>query len=95
MALSAGLGLNDLDPVFVLKAPGLPIGARRHRAVDGDGDSRPRRIQSIRCDDLGDRLAPMFPRLAVEGGRAAFEAGRMPKRLYASASSPEDGVIEA
>jgi len=34
-------------------------------------------------------------RLAVEGGRAAFEAGRMPRRLYASASSPEDGVIEA
>ena len=34
-------------------------------------------------------------RLAVEAGRAAYLAGRMPRRLYASASSPEDGVIEA
>ena len=32
-------------------------------------------------------------RLAVEGGRAAFESGRMPKRLYATASSPIDGLI--
>lgn len=34
-------------------------------------------------------------RLAVEAGRAAFEAGRIPKRLYATASSPLDGLIEA
>jgi thiazole synthase len=32
-------------------------------------------------------------RLAVESGRLAFEAGRMPKRLYASASSPMVGVV--
>jgi thiazole synthase len=31
-------------------------------------------------------------RHAVEAGRLAFEAGRMPRRLYASASSPLDGV---
>ncbi|MEZ4279590.1 MAG: thiazole synthase [Myxococcota bacterium] len=31
-------------------------------------------------------------RKAVEAGRAAYEAGRMPKRLYASASSPLDGT---
>ena len=33
--------------------------------------------------------------LAIEAGRLAFEAGRMPRRLYASASSPEEGVVEA
>jgi len=33
-------------------------------------------------------------RLAVEAGRAAFEAGRIPRRLYATASSPEDGLID-
>lgn len=33
-------------------------------------------------------------RLAVEAGRRAFRAGRMPKRLYANASSPESGLIE-
>ncbi len=32
-------------------------------------------------------------RLAVEAGRSAFEAGRMPKRLYATASSPTEGLI--
>jgi thiazole synthase len=31
-------------------------------------------------------------RRAVEAGRLAYEAGRMPKRLYASASSPLDGT---
>jgi thiazole synthase len=31
--------------------------------------------------------------LAVQAGRLAFESGRMPKRLYASASSPLAGVI--
>jgi len=32
-------------------------------------------------------------KLAVESGRLAFEAGRMQKRLYASASSPMAGVV--
>jgi thiazole synthase len=33
-------------------------------------------------------------RQAVEAGRAAFLAGRMPQRLYANASSPLGGLIE-
>ncbi len=32
-------------------------------------------------------------KLAVESGRLAFEAGRMPRRRYASASSPPDGIV--
>ena len=32
-------------------------------------------------------------RHAVHAGRLSREAGRMPRRLYASASSPLDGVI--
>ncbi len=32
-------------------------------------------------------------KLAIEAGRLAYVAGRMPKRLYASASSPLSGVI--
>ena len=31
-------------------------------------------------------------RHSVEGGRAAREAGRIPKRLYAEASTPEEGI---
>ena len=30
---------------------------------------------------------------AVQGGRLAFKAGRIPRKLYASASSPLDGVV--
>ncbi|MDE3032020.1 MAG: thiazole synthase, partial [Acidobacteriota bacterium] len=30
---------------------------------------------------------------AVQAGRLAFESGRMPKRLFASASSPVAGVV--
>jgi len=33
-------------------------------------------------------------RLAVDGGRKAFLAGRMPRRDYANASSPSAGLIE-
>jgi thiazole synthase len=33
-------------------------------------------------------------REAVSAGRKAFRAGRMPRKLYASASSPLDGLIE-
>lgn len=32
-------------------------------------------------------------KLAIEAGRLAYVAGRMPKRLYASASSPTSGVV--
>lgn len=33
-------------------------------------------------------------RMAVEAGRLAYEAGRIPKKLYAQASSPVEGMIE-
>src|SRR5262247_785788 len=33
-------------------------------------------------------------REAVSAGRKAFLAGRMPKKAYANASSPEQGLIE-
>ena len=33
-------------------------------------------------------------RLGVEAGRLAFRAGRIPRRLYAQASTPEDGTPE-
>ena len=32
-------------------------------------------------------------KLAVEAGRAAFRAGRIPRKRYASASSPLDGIV--
>jgi thiazole synthase len=32
-------------------------------------------------------------KLGVEAGRLAFRAGRIPRKAYASASSPLDGLI--
>ncbi len=32
-------------------------------------------------------------KLALEAGRLAYKSGRIPKRLYAQASSPEEGLI--
>ena len=32
-------------------------------------------------------------KLAVQAGRLAYRAGRMPKRMYASASSPLEGIV--
>ena len=43
------------------------------------------------ADDAGKMALAM--KLAVEAGRLAFESGRMPKKLYASASSPLAGVV--
>ncbi len=34
-------------------------------------------------------------RLAVEAGRLAYRAGRIPKKPYASASSPESGTVRS
>jgi len=34
-------------------------------------------------------------KLAIQAGRLAFEAGRIPKRLYAKASSPIEGMINS
>jgi thiazole synthase len=32
-------------------------------------------------------------RLAAEAGRLAWRSGRIPRKLYASASSPSEGMI--
>ena len=34
-------------------------------------------------------------RLATEAGRLAYQSGRIPKKLYATASSPLEGTIAA
>ena len=34
-------------------------------------------------------------KLAVQAGRSAYLAGRMPKKLYATASSPREGVVRS
>jgi thiazole synthase len=47
---------------------------------------------AIAAAEDAERMATAM-KLAVEAGRHAFLAGRMPKKLYASASSPMVGVV--
>lgn len=47
---------------------------------------------AIALADDAEKMA-LAMKLGVEAGRLAFEAGRMPRKLYASASSPVEGVI--
>src|ERR1700735_42602 len=47
---------------------------------------------AIAAADDAEKMA-LAMKLGVEAGRLAFEAGRMEKRLYASASSPMAGVV--
>jgi len=47
---------------------------------------------AIAAADDAEKMAAAMKH-AVQAGRLAFEAGRMPKKLYASASSPLEGMI--
>ena len=47
---------------------------------------------AVAAADKSEKMA-LAMKLAVEAGRLAFEAGRMEKKLYASASSPLTGVL--
>ncbi len=47
---------------------------------------------AIAAADDAEKMAKAM-RLAIDAGRLAFEAGRMEKKLYASASSPMAGVV--
>jgi thiazole synthase len=42
--------------------------------------------------EVSEKMAEAM-KLAVQAGRLAYLAGRMPKKLYASASSPLAGVV--
>ena len=41
-----------------------------------------------------DIITPDFEENTLKAGRLAFEAGRIPRKLYATASSPTEGAIE-
>jgi thiazole synthase len=47
---------------------------------------------AIAAADDAEKMAVAM-KLSVEAGRLAYEAGRMPKKLYATASSPLAGVV--
>jgi thiazole synthase len=82
--------IRDL-PVIVDAGVGAPSDAARAMEIGADGvlmntgiAGSPDPVKMARA--MG---------LAVDAGRLAFEAGRIPKKLYAAASSPIEGVIGA
>jgi thiazole synthase len=99
--IGSGLGIrNPYNILTIVENAGVPI------LVDaGVGTASDAAIaMEIGCDGVlmntaiaGARdpvLMASAMRKAVEAGREAFRAGRIPRRRYASASSPLDGVID-
>lgn len=76
-------------PVFVDAGIGTPSDATIAMELGCDGVLLNTAISNARKPVL---MAEAF-RKAVEAGRAAYQAGRIPRRLYAKASSPGSGLI--
>ena len=98
--IGSGLGLRDTSrlqiirelvdcPVIVDAGIGTPSDAVRAMELGADAI-----LLNTAIAAAGDPVAMATAfRLAVESGRLAHEAGRMPMKLYATASSPLDGRI--
>ena len=98
--IGSGLGIQNLNNIRIIReAAGVPVivDAGVGTASDGtiamelgaDGVLMNTAIAEAR-DPV--RMAAAM-KLAVESGRLAYLAGRMPRRMYAAASSPVEGVI--
>jgi thiazole synthase len=98
--IGSGLGIrNPYNLRIILETVGVPV------IVDaGVGTASDAAIaMELGCDAVlmntaiaGAREPVSMARamkLAVEAGRLAFESGRIPRKLYATASSPIEGVI--
>lgn len=98
--IGSGLGiLNSRNIEFIMKSVSIPVivdagvGTASDAAIamelgiDGI-------LMNTAIAEAHDPVTMAYAmRLAVESGRLAYEAGRMPKRAYASASSPEANKI--
>ena len=99
--IGSGLGIrNPYNLKLILEAVNVPVivdagvgtasDASRAMELGVDGLLMNTAIAQAK-DPLKMALAM---KLGVESGRLAFEAGRIPKKLYATASSPLDGLID-
>ena len=99
--IGSGLGLQNIAALSILRemitevplivdaGVGTPSDAVKAMEMGFDGI-----LMNTAIAEAGDpeKMATAM-KLAVESGRLAFESGRMPRRLYASASSPMTGLI--
>ena len=58
-------------------------------------DQARRALQAGRAETVIMRRVRDAMKKAVESGRLAFEAGRIPRQPYATASTPVEGVVKA
>jgi len=100
--IGSGLGIQNLNnmriireqskvPVIVDAGVGVPSDAAIAMELGADGVLMNSAIAL--AEDPVVMAAAM--KLGVEAGRLAYRAGRIPKRMYASASSPLTGTIAA
>ena len=100
--IGSGLGIQNLNniriireqskvPVIVDAGVGVPSDAAIAMELGADGVLMNSAIAL--AEDPVVMAAAM--KLGVEAGRLAYRAGRIPKRMYASASSPLSGTIAA
>ena len=98
--IGSGLGIQNLNNIRIIReAAGVPVivdagvgtasDATIAMELGADGVLMNTAIAEAR-DPV--RMAAAM-KLAVESGRLAYLAGRMPRRMYAAASSPVEGVI--
>ena len=106
MPLAAPIGsgqgvLNPLNIKLILEAVKIPVivdagvGTASDAAIAMElGADGVLMNTAIACAKDPVKMAEAM-RLAVESGRLAYEAGRIPRKEYASASSPVEGVLRA
>lgn len=100
--IGSGLGIQNPNNISIIKEQaGVPVivdagvGTASDAAIAMElGVDAVLMNTAIACATDPVKMAAAM-RHAVEGGRLAFEAGRIPKKRYASASSPVDGLITA
>ena len=80
------------SPVPVILDAGIGTASDAALAMEAGADAVLLASAVSRAADPAQMARAM--RLAVEAGRAAYEAGRIPRRMYADASSPMEGVPE-
>lgn len=99
--IGSGLGIrNPYNIKLILEAVKIPViidagvgtASDASRAMELGVDGLLMNTAIAGADDPIKMAEAM--RLAVESGRMAYEAGRIPRKLYATASSPLDGMID-
>ena len=88
-----GFVLGEGSWMFVLERESTAHarGAKIYAEVAGYGSTCDA-YHRVRMDETGEEPARAM-KLAVESGRLAYRAGRMPRRRYADPSSPLAGLI--